>query len=159
MSSIQSYLGSMKNRELVRDWLVDGMAAAEKITKGSATYIDGTNGRKKTAGLQAASKVRFTEIDADNTGGVKDQVKVSTVKSGAIICVMAGGTIPVDSDVQSAAAGKVVALAAGGTTVATVLAFATNKLARYLGKPGEVDETGKNLSAAANGDEIFIYVY
>ena len=161
MSSPQSYLGSMKNRELVRDWLVDSLAGSESITKGMATYIDTTNGRKKTSAVISAINVRVAEVDAKNSSTTKGDAKITTVKSGAIICMKADGAIPVDSDIQSSTNGDIKALAplVANADVATVRAWVLARLGRYIGKPGEVDEVNKDLSAAADEDEVFVILY
>lgn len=159
MSAPQSYLGSIKNRELVRDWLTDSVAAGVIIEKGAATYIDGNNGRKNTTGIHVAVDVRFTEIKFDNTLGTKGAKKAATIKSGAIICVKAKGAILVNSELQTAADGKLEALTTIGSTVGSVITWNQARVARYLGKPGELDEHDVDLTAAADGDEIFVYVY
>ena len=156
MSSPQSYLGTLNNRDLIRDWLVDDVAASTKLTAGMATYVDGNNGRKPAAANTAKTNVRIVEQEADNSGNAtKGAIKVTTVGSGAIIGVKAGGAIPVRSAVKTAADGEVVALAEP-TDAAELLVYVQTRIGVYLGKPGEADRVDVEPSAAADGDEIFI---
>ena len=161
MSSPQSYLGALKNRTLIADWLVDSLAGSETITKGMATYIDANNGRKKTGAVINAINVRVAEVDGKNSTTTKGDAKITTVKAGAIIGMKADGAIPINSDIQSSTNGDIKALAAlaANADLAAVRAWTQARLGRFIGKPGDLDEVNKDLSAAADEDEVFVLLY
>ena len=156
----------MKNRELVRDIIVDKVAAAEKIRAGDVTYLDGAAGRKKvdstTAKESITDSVRVAEVEADNTGGAYGAISVTTYKTGAIICVKAHGILTLDCQVQTSTGGKVVEADELDSTTATTSTL-THHLQRpfgyYLGKPGQIDEVGVDRTNAAAEDEVFIVLY
>ena len=169
IASPQSYLGSMKNRELVRDILVDKVAPSTKIKAGDVTYLTAT-GRKPvddaTASSSVYESVRVAEFGADNSGNATDgptTARVTTYKTGAIICVKAEDGISVDSRVQAGEEGGVKQLAELGasSTLTNMINHYRRGIGYYLGKPGEVDEvqagiTGASRSDAVEDDEVFI---
>ena len=146
----QSYLGTLTNRDLVRDFLIDDVSAATKIKAGQCTTLNAALGRITTVATAVnGSLVRITEVGADNTNGVLGDKKIQTFKSGAICIVQAGAAIDtVGVDLQAGADGKMI-----------TLVTAANKVANFLGKINTVGEVGKNPEAAADDDLILVRVY
>lgn len=161
MSSEQGRMGLMNNREIVRDWLIDGLKASTKIGAGRCTTLDGANGRIVTTAATAANLVRITEVASDNDTTTNLAKLVSTFKGGAIAIVEAGGAIPIGSEVYAGADGEVFALAAitSASTNAEIVVHVANKLGVYLGHYNEVWERENNPTAAVDGDFIFVRFY
>jgi hypothetical protein len=140
-----------------------------QLTKGMATYQDAANGIKvvPTAAQPPASEVRFTEVEQDNLTGVKGDKKTETYKSGTIMVVLAGNSIPIRSKLRASEviAGSLDALAdaVDSTTPTTGEVDATRDtvkfhVANYLGHPDEVGATAKEVTAATVGQEILIQI-
>ena len=148
----QSLLGNIKNKHTGLDVAAGDVAAAVKLTRGLAVYQDGANGFKvvPTAAQPDASAIRFSEVEQDNLTGVKGDKKVETYKSGTIMIVKAQGNIAVGSKLR-----------ASTVTAGSLAQHATvdaNYVANYLGHPDEVGATGKEITAAADGQEILVYI-
>jgi len=165
----QSLLGNIKNKHTGLDVAVGDVAAAVKLTKGLATYQDNANGFKvvPTAAQPSANEVRFTEVEQDNLTGVKGDKKIETYKTGTIMVVLAGNSIPIRSKLRAstAVAGSLDALAdpsnattGTGAEVDAVRDVKKFHVANYLGHPDEVGATGKDVTAATIGQEILIQI-
>ena len=171
-----SYLGTIVNRHQITDVISADVAANVNLTAGMAVYEDTTNGMKvvPTSSQPIASNVRFVGREAqNNTGGTKGDKKIETYKHGAIICVKAEGNIPLGSKLRcsTTTAGSLMALAdpadaaLTSTFTDTEVEAALNAqrdvmkfyVADYLGHPDEF-RTGKEPTAATDGQEIFVYV-
>ena len=148
MSMPHSELGLLTNRELVRDWISDSVAADTLLTKGMATFVDAANGRKPTNDAKAHNLVRVIEVDANNKGGKRGDIKVSTFKGGAIVGMKAGGVISPDAEIESAADGEVV-----------TSTDATKSFGRYIAKPGLAGSVNDDPADCADGDTILVMVY
>ena len=161
MSSEQGRLGLMNNREIVRDWLIDGLKANTKIAAGRCTRLDGANGRIITTAATAANLVRITETEFNNDTATNLGKLVTTFKGGAIAIVEAGGPIPIDSEIYAGADGKVYALTAidSTSTNSEIVTHTANKLGIYLGHYNEVWEREKVPTAAVDTDNIFVRFY
>ena len=148
----QSYLGTLTNKDLVRDFLIDDVKAATKIKAGQCTTLDAALGRITTVATAVdGALVRITEVGADNTNGVLGDKKIQTFKSGAICIVQAGAAIDtVGVDLQAGADGKMITLVSGNQSY---------RVANFLGKINTVGEVGKNPEAAADDDLILVRVY
>lgn len=146
----QKYLGTLVNRDLVRDWIVDDIAANTKILAGQATILSGALGRIVTTAVADGSLVRVSEVDADNTGGALGDKKISTFKSGAICVMKAGGDITPGQDVQCTADGEIMLLASGNQE---------DRLGNFLGKIDTTIEVGTNPAAVADGDSAMVRLY
>ena len=170
-----SYLGTITNKHQITDVIAGDVAAAVKLTAGLAVFEDTTLGFKvvPTTSQPIASNVRFVEVEQDNTTGVKGDKKVETYKHGVIICVKAQGSIPLGSKLRcsTTTAGSLAALADPANAALTSTFTDTEVeaaldaqrdvmkfyVADYLGHPDEF-RTGKEPTAATDGQEIFVYV-
>ena len=162
----QRYLGTLTNKDLVRDWVIDNVKAATKILAGQCTVLDPADnalGRIVTTDAQPAASVRVSEVDADNTTGVLGDKKIETFKSGAICVLKAGGDIKPGEDFQSAADGEVIVLPAGQTADAETGPEAYDrvdlKLGNCLGKINTVIEVGIDPAAVADGELLLGRLY
>lgn len=165
----QSLLGNIKNKHAALDVSVGDVAAAVNLTKGMAVYQDGALGFKPvpTASQPSASQIRFMEVQQDNTNGVLGDKKAETYKSGTIMVVLAQGNIPIRSKLRASTttAGSLSALADPGdatTPTAGEVDAARDvsilHVADYLGHPDEVGATGKEVTAATDGQEILVHI-
>ena len=148
----QNRRGESKNRDLIRNFLIEAVAADTKIEQGAVCYRDGLNGWKPTDGVKAGAACRVAINEADNTGGDLGDLFVSLYGgSGAIAVLEASGVIAPDARVSSAADGK-------GAAIANVAAVAdiVNTLGINIGKVNEVDELDKAL--AANRGNVSAYL-
>ena len=172
----QKYLGAMKNRELVRDTVVGGVAKGVSITAGQLCFYgsgDPAGWKPTNAAVLRRGKVRIAENDASNTAdeytdpdaGVKKGDKVVTTWGGGIIAVVKVGELTKSSNEVAFAAGDPFINAASGT-ITSVLQPSTaptpdDYLGVVLGKINEVDEHdveayGKQL---ATNDLVYVRMY
>ena len=172
----QSLLGNIKNKHIVLDVSTGAVAAAVKLTKGLAVYQDAANGFKvvPTAAQPPSSEVRFVEVEQDNLTGLVGAKDVETYKSGTIMIVKAGDSIPIRSKLRASetVAGSLDALADPGDAALNAVfddteaeaALNANRdidkfhVANYLGHPDEVGRVGKEVTAATVGQEILIQI-
>ena len=159
----QNARGEPKNRDIMRNFLIEAVAADTKINQGDVCYRDGVHGWKPTAGVHPGRNCRVALNEADNTGGSLGDLFVELAGgSGWLITLEAGGVIQPDARVSSGAGGRVVAIA--GDAAADI----NNTLGVNVGKRFEVDELDKALaqnrgnvskylrSPTAAGDLIYV---
>ena len=162
-------LGSMRNRELVRDTYVGGVAEGATITRGQLCYYDTTSGSEgwKPTGTNSVprGRVRVAEDSVDNSDGDQGDKVVSTFGGGVIVVVQVGSTersstnqpLKAGDTFVSADGGKITSILFRGTSAEG----ANNRLGVVLGKVGEVDEHdieayGKDL---VEGDYALVRFY
>ena len=165
----QKYLGMMKNRELIRDTVIGGVAKGVKIEAGMLCFYDQVDpaGWKPTKGASnvfARGHVRIAENDADNTGGEKGDKKVTTW-GGGIIAVVKVGDLTKSGDEVAFIAGDFFINDAKGTIRSPAQPATAPTVDKYLGvvlgKINEVDEHdveayGKQL---ATNDLVYVRMF
>ena len=163
----QKYLGTMKNRELIRDTLIGGVAKNETIEAGRLCFYNSASGKQgwmhTTATILQGTKVRIAEHDSDNSTGEAGDKKITTW-SGGIIAVAEVGDLTRSGE-QPLRAGDPFINAAGGTLTIILHPSTLPKVDEHvgvvLGKVEDVDEhdikaAGKLL---ATGDLVYVRLY
>ena len=165
-------LGSMKNRDLIRDTYVGPVAKGAKIEKGMLCYYD--NGWKPTpesrtngATIVNRGRCRVAENDADNTDGEKGDKIVTTWCGGVMIVVKVGEVskqasqnviVPLRGgyEFMSGVDGTISPLGAAQAAVADI-----KRLGIVLGKVGTIDEHDVEAysSNLAKGDRVLVRMY
>ena len=118
--------------------------AATAIAKGVVVQYNATNDNFE---LASAGAPAATVCFVSNKAALAADTKVAVIKKGPA-CVLAQGTIAPHSPVTKSAtvAGSVAEAAPGATGV----------IARYIGKANGNEHDGQVLTAAANGEAIWI---
>ena len=154
-------LGSMKNRELIRDTYVGYVAKGAKIERGMLCFYN--NGWKPTTNNERkVGTVRVAEGSVDNTDGELGDKVISTWGGGTIVVVKVGNTSRTNT-IRSLKAGEGFTCGAEGKITSLLFRDDTADipLGVVLGKVTEVDEHdveayGKNL---VDGDLALVRLF
>lgn len=160
--------GDVLNKPFLSDRQINGVADNVALAAGILVYQDGANGLKvvPTSSQPEASRIRFLEKAADNTGSghAALAVKAETYKSGAQVVGKADGALVVGLAVKASTnnAGEFEALVippdpTGGQDPTeaehiSLLEYHRRRVGIYRGHLGEINQSGSEPTDAVDND-------